>query len=102
MDRRPVLVAGGGIGGLSVTLTMHQIGVPCVVLESVRHFGAMVDERGMLRRELADDGLHPNETGDDVMVPLVEKAIATATERDLAKLGNNLEQLRPNTLGKTG
>src|SRR5262245_11936071 len=70
MDRRPVLVAGGGIGGLSVALTMHQIGVPCVVLESVRHFGAMVDERGMLRRELADDGLHPNETGYDVMVPL--------------------------------
>jgi 2-polyprenyl-6-methoxyphenol hydroxylase-like FAD-dependent oxidoreductase len=37
MDRRPVLVAGGGIGGLSVALTLHQIGVPCVVLESVRH-----------------------------------------------------------------
>jgi 2-polyprenyl-6-methoxyphenol hydroxylase-like FAD-dependent oxidoreductase len=37
MDRRPVLVAGGGIAGLSVALTMHQIGVPCVVLESVRH-----------------------------------------------------------------
>jgi 2-polyprenyl-6-methoxyphenol hydroxylase-like FAD-dependent oxidoreductase len=30
----PVLVAGGGIGGLSVALTLHQIGVPCVVLES--------------------------------------------------------------------
>ena len=37
MDRRPVLVAGGGIAGLSVALTMHQIGVPCVVLESVQH-----------------------------------------------------------------
>jgi lysophospholipase L1-like esterase len=40
----------------------------------------MVDERGMLRRELADDGLHPNKMGYDVMVPLVEKAIATASE----------------------
>jgi 2-polyprenyl-6-methoxyphenol hydroxylase-like FAD-dependent oxidoreductase len=37
MDRRPVLVAGGGIGGLSVALTLHQIGVPCLVLESVQH-----------------------------------------------------------------
>jgi 2-polyprenyl-6-methoxyphenol hydroxylase-like FAD-dependent oxidoreductase len=36
MDRRPVLVAGGGIGGLCVALTLHQIGVPCLVLESVR------------------------------------------------------------------
>ena len=36
MDRRPVLIAGGGIGGLSVALTLHQIGVPCLVLESVR------------------------------------------------------------------
>jgi 5-methylphenazine-1-carboxylate 1-monooxygenase len=35
MDQGPVLVAGGGIGGLSVALTLHQIGVPCLVLESV-------------------------------------------------------------------
>jgi lysophospholipase L1-like esterase len=44
------------------------------------YFSAMADERGMLRRELADDGLHPNKMGYDVMVPLVEKAIATASE----------------------
>jgi 2-polyprenyl-6-methoxyphenol hydroxylase-like FAD-dependent oxidoreductase len=37
MNHRPVLIAGGGIGGLSVALTLHQIGVPCLVLESVRH-----------------------------------------------------------------
>jgi 2-polyprenyl-6-methoxyphenol hydroxylase-like FAD-dependent oxidoreductase len=34
MDRRPVLVAGGGIGGLCVALTLHQIDVPCLVLEN--------------------------------------------------------------------
>ena len=27
----PVLIAGGGIGGLSLALTLHQIGVDCVV-----------------------------------------------------------------------
>jgi 2-polyprenyl-6-methoxyphenol hydroxylase-like FAD-dependent oxidoreductase len=25
----PVLIAGGGIGGLATALTLHQIGVPC-------------------------------------------------------------------------
>lgn len=34
-DKFPVLIAGGGIGGMSLALTLHQIGVPCVVLEAV-------------------------------------------------------------------
>jgi 5-methylphenazine-1-carboxylate 1-monooxygenase len=36
MKKRPVIIAGGGIGGLSVALTLHQIGVECVVFESVK------------------------------------------------------------------
>ena len=35
MPNSPVLIAGGGIGGLSVALTLHQIGVSCLVFESV-------------------------------------------------------------------
>ena len=31
----PVLIAGGGIGGMSLALTLHQIGVPCIVFEAV-------------------------------------------------------------------
>ena len=31
-----MIIAGGGIGGLATALTLHQIGVPCVVFESVR------------------------------------------------------------------
>jgi 2-polyprenyl-6-methoxyphenol hydroxylase-like FAD-dependent oxidoreductase len=33
--QQPVLIAGGGIGGMSLALTLHQIGVPCVVFEAV-------------------------------------------------------------------
>src|ERR1700691_327487 len=35
MTTFPVLIVGAGIGGLSVALKLHQIGVPCVVFESV-------------------------------------------------------------------
>ena len=39
---------------------------------------ALVDDRGMLKRELSDDGLHPNDAGYKIMAPLAEKAIAKA------------------------
>ena len=42
------------------------------------YFHSMVDEQGMLKRDLADDGLHPNPAGFRVMAPLAEKAIRTA------------------------
>jgi len=38
---RPVVIAGGGIGGFAMALTLHQIGVPCVVLESVAEIKAL-------------------------------------------------------------
>ena len=40
------------------------------------YFSAMADEQGWLRRELANDGLHPNAKGYAIMGPLVEKALA--------------------------
>jgi 2-polyprenyl-6-methoxyphenol hydroxylase-like FAD-dependent oxidoreductase len=36
MGEPQVLIAGGGIGGLATALTLHQIGVPCMVFESAR------------------------------------------------------------------
>lgn len=42
------------------------------------YFSAMVDEKGMLRADLANDGLHPNAEGYKIMAPLAEQAIATA------------------------
>jgi lysophospholipase L1-like esterase len=42
------------------------------------YYSAMVDERGLLKRELADDGLHPNPAGYKTMAPLTSAAIARA------------------------
>ncbi len=42
------------------------------------YFSAMVDDKGMLKRELSDEGLHPNAAGYKIMAPLAEKAIAQA------------------------
>jgi len=39
---------------------------------------SLKDEKGMLRRELSDDGLHPNHAGYKIMAPLAEKAISKA------------------------
>jgi lysophospholipase L1-like esterase len=44
------------------------------------YYSAMVDDQGLLRQELADDGLHPNKTGFKIMVPLAEAAIAKALD----------------------
>ena len=44
----------------------------------VDYFAAMVDAKGLLKRELTEDGLHPNAAGYRVMVPLVETAVRSA------------------------
>jgi len=66
VNRLPVLVAGGGIGGLSVALTLHQIGVPCTVLESVarlRPLGVGINLQPNAVRELYELGLGPERLG---------------------------------------
>ena len=47
----------------------------CLYLD---YFSAMVDDKGFLKKELADDGLHPNPAGYKVMTPLAEAAIEKA------------------------
>ncbi len=42
------------------------------------YFSALVDDKGMLKHELSEDGLHPNVAGYKIMAPLAEKAIAQA------------------------
>ncbi|MBT6445024.1 flavin-dependent oxidoreductase [bacterium] len=55
-----VIIAGGGIGGLTMALTCHQIGVQAVVLESVRNMaplGVGINLQPNAIRELIDLGL---------------------------------------------
>jgi lysophospholipase L1-like esterase len=47
----------------------------CLYLD---YFSAMVDDKGLLKRELAEDGLHPNVAGYKIMAPLAEEAIHNA------------------------
>lgn len=42
------------------------------------YFDSMVDDKGLLKRDLADDGLHPNKAGFAIMAPMAEKAIEKA------------------------
>jgi lysophospholipase L1-like esterase len=42
------------------------------------YFTAMVDDKGLLKRDLAEDGLHPNAAGFKIMAPLAETAIVKA------------------------
>jgi acyl-CoA thioesterase I len=42
------------------------------------YFSALVDDNGMLKKDLADDGLHPNAAGYKIMAPLAEAAIQRA------------------------
>ena len=39
------------------------------------YFSAMVDDKGLMKKDLADDGLHPNAAGYKLMAPLAEAAI---------------------------
>lgn len=47
----------------------------CIYLD---YFSSMVDDKGLMKRDLADDGLHPNAAGFKIMTPLAEAAIGKA------------------------
>ena len=58
-------------------LSAYSAGHGCIYLD---YFNSIVDARGLLRRELAEDGLHPNKDGYKIMAPLAEAAIQRALE----------------------
>jgi acyl-CoA thioesterase I len=48
---------------------------PCSYLD---YFSALADKRGYLKKELSDDGLHPNAAGYKIMAPMAQSAIEQA------------------------
>lgn len=77
MNNTRVMIAGGGIGGLALALTLHQIGVPCVVFEAVeelRPLGVGINIQPNAVRELYDLGIGAQEL-DQVGVPAKEWAL---------------------------
>ena len=72
-----ILIAGGGIGGLALGLTLHQIGVECMVFESVRTLkplGVGINLQPNAVRELFDLGFTEADL-DQFAVPSKEWAL---------------------------
>ncbi|XUM23903.1 flavin-dependent oxidoreductase [Bradyrhizobium oligotrophicum S58] len=85
MTDLPVIIAGGGIGGLATALTLQQIGVPCVVHESVREMrplGVGINLQPNAVRELYDLGIGAGDL-DQVGVPAKEWALVGLNGNDI-------------------
>ena len=80
-----VIIAGGGIGGLATALTLHQIGVPCVVYEAVREMrplGVGINLQPNAVRELYDLGFTQADL-DRVGLPAKEWALVGLNGNDI-------------------
>lgn len=85
MSQDKVLIAGGGIGGLALALTLHQIGVECTVFESVRELrplGVGINLQPNAVRELEDLGIGEAEM-DKVGIPAREWALVGLNGREI-------------------
>ena len=80
-----VIIAGGGIGGLATALTLHQIGVPCIVFEAVREMrplGVGINLQPNAVREFYDLGISAQEL-DRVGLPAREWALVGLNGNDI-------------------
>src|ERR1700761_9015953 len=79
-----VLIAGGGIGGLTLALSLHQVGVAAKVFESVpelKPLGVGINLLPHAVRELTELGLHD---------ALARVAVPTAELAYYSKLGQRI------------
>ena len=85
MTNHPVIIAGGGIGGLATALTLHQIGVPCIVFEAVhelRPLGVGINLQPNAVRELYDLGITQTDL-DRIGLPAREWALVGLNGNDI-------------------
>ncbi|HWM48995.1 MAG TPA: flavin-dependent oxidoreductase [Xanthobacteraceae bacterium] len=93
MTNDRVIIAGGGIGGLATALTLHQIGVPCIVFEAVRDLqplGVGINLQPNAVRELYDLGISRDDL-DKVGVPAREWALVGLNGNDIYSEPRGLE-----------
>lgn len=85
MNTSPVLIAGAGIGGLALALTLQEIGVACVVLESVpelKPLGVGINLQPNAVRELYEMGFRPADL-DGIGVQTREFALVGLNGKDV-------------------
>ncbi len=85
MSEQHVLIAGGGIGGMALALTLHQIGVPCIVFEAVpqiKPLGVGINLQPNAVRELFDLGIGADMLG-QVGLPALEWALVGRNGNDI-------------------
>ena len=84
-SQAPVLIAGGGIGGMALALTLHQIGVPCILFEAVpelQPLGVGINLQPNAVRELYDLGL-TDQVLDGIGIQAREWALVGRNGRDI-------------------
>jgi 2-polyprenyl-6-methoxyphenol hydroxylase-like FAD-dependent oxidoreductase len=89
----PVLIAGGGIAGLSLALTLHQIGVPARIYEAaaeMKPLGVGINLQPNAVRELFDLGIGA-EVLDRVGLPAREWALVGLNGNDIHAEPRGLE-----------
>lgn len=85
MSKPLVLIAGGGIGGLATALTLEQIGVPCLILESaskLKPLGVGINIQPNAVRELYELGF-TSEQLDAIGLPAEEWALVGQNGKDI-------------------
>ncbi|WP_297578629.1 flavin-dependent oxidoreductase [Devosia sp.] len=85
MNSQGVVIAGGGIGGLAMGLTLHQIGVPFTIFESASRLaplGVGINLQPNAVRELFDLGIGPEDL-DTIGVPSREWALVGLNGNDI-------------------
>lgn len=93
MSAPRVLVAGGGIGGLAVGLTLHELGVPFTILEGapeIAPLGVGINLQPNAVRELGDLGIGTSEL-DRIGIPALEWALVARDGREIYSEPRGLE-----------
>lgn len=85
MSDKPIIIAGAGIGGLALAITLQQLNIPCVVLESVselKPLGVGINLQPNAVRELFEMGIGEEQL-DQVGVRTQEWALVGRNGREI-------------------